>query len=158
MLTDRRQINRTTGVRQNPDQSKDHGPETHPILPRLLREPRAGARARAMARASPALALSPIAVGWGVSLVRGLWTGLCFIRTHHDIQDAFGTCVLMVNYWRASEASETLLVVVQWKTQYIYTYLYPVTRQRLVYKNYIPCCVGVIYSCFVGVINLAQFA
>ena len=27
-------------------------------------------------------------------------------------------------YWRASEASETLLVVVQWKTRYVYTYIY----------------------------------
>ena len=26
--------------------------------------------------------------------------------------------------WRASEASETLLVVVQWKTRYVYTYIY----------------------------------
>ena len=25
--------------------------------------------------------------------------------------------------WRASEASETLLVVVQWKTRYVYTYI-----------------------------------
>ena len=29
-----------------------------------------------------------------------------------------------VDYWRASEASETLLVVVQWKTRYVYTYIY----------------------------------
>ena len=28
------------------------------------------------------------------------------------------------NNWRASEASETLLVVVQWKTRYVYTYIY----------------------------------
>ena len=28
------------------------------------------------------------------------------------------------DYWRASEASETLLVVVQWKTRYVYTYIY----------------------------------
>ena len=27
-------------------------------------------------------------------------------------------------HWRASEASETLLVVVQWKTRYVYTYIY----------------------------------
>ena len=26
--------------------------------------------------------------------------------------------------WRASEASETLLVVVQWKTRFVYTYIY----------------------------------
>ena len=26
--------------------------------------------------------------------------------------------------WRASESSETLLVVVQWKTRYVYTYIY----------------------------------
>ena len=26
--------------------------------------------------------------------------------------------------WRASEASETLLVVVEWKTRYVYTYIY----------------------------------
>ena len=26
--------------------------------------------------------------------------------------------------WRASEASETLIVVVQWKTRYVYTYIY----------------------------------
>ena len=26
--------------------------------------------------------------------------------------------------WRASEASETLLVVVQWKTRYVYIYIY----------------------------------
>ena len=31
----------------------------------------------------------------------------------------------MNNYnWRASKASETLLVVVQWKTRYVYTYIY----------------------------------
>ena len=29
-----------------------------------------------------------------------------------------------VDNWRASEASETLLVVVQWKTRYVYTYIY----------------------------------
>ena len=28
------------------------------------------------------------------------------------------------NIWRASEASETFLVVVQWKTRYVYTYIY----------------------------------
>ena len=26
--------------------------------------------------------------------------------------------------WRAREASETLLVVVQWETRYVYTYIY----------------------------------
>ena len=29
-----------------------------------------------------------------------------------------------ISSWRASEASETLLVVVQWKTRYVYTYIY----------------------------------
>ena len=31
--------------------------------------------------------------------------------------------------WRASEASETLLVVVQWKTRYVYTYKYIEIRE-----------------------------
>ena len=31
---------------------------------------------------------------------------------------------LSISNWRASEASETLLVVVQWKTRYVYTYIY----------------------------------
>ena len=30
----------------------------------------------------------------------------------------------VVANWRVSEASETLLVVVQWKTRYVYTYIY----------------------------------
>ena len=30
----------------------------------------------------------------------------------------------LVSYWRASEESDTLLVVVQWKTRYVYTYIY----------------------------------
>ena len=37
--------------------------------------------------------------------------------------------------WRASEASETLLVVVQWKTRYVYTYIYIYVRH--VYMWYV---------------------
>ena len=37
----------------------------------------------------------------------------------------FRLCIgMLINYWRASEASETLLVVVQWKKRYVYTYIY----------------------------------
>ena len=31
--------------------------------------------------------------------------------------------------WRASKASETLLVIVQWKTRYVYTYIYIYIRE-----------------------------
>ena len=31
---------------------------------------------------------------------------------------------IYISYWRASEASETLLVVVQWKMRYVYTYIH----------------------------------
>ena len=32
--------------------------------------------------------------------------------------------ISVLDNWRASEASETLLVVVQWKTRYVYIYIY----------------------------------
>ena len=37
--------------------------------------------------------------------------------------------------WRASEASETLLVVVQWKTRYVYTqiYVYVIARVGVIF-------------------------
>ena len=38
--------------------------------------------------------------------------------------DVYFIETLVYGYWRASEASETLLVVVQWKTRYVYTYIY----------------------------------
>ena len=41
------------------------------------------------------------------------------------VSDINGLLFLFFLYnWRASEASETLLVVVQWKTRYVYTYIY----------------------------------
>ena len=40
-----------------------------------------------------------------------------------------------ISSWRASEASETLLVVVQWKTRYVYTYIYIYVRH--VYMWYV---------------------
>ena len=37
---------------------------------------------------------------------------------------------------RASEASETLLVVVQWKTQYVYTYIYRYVKHTFVARSW----------------------
>ena len=43
----------------------------------------------------------------------------------------------LVSYWRTTEASETLLVVVQWKTRYVYTYIYIyIARCEVVVKFY----------------------
>ena len=45
----------------------------------------------------------------------------------------------LMSYWRASEASETLLVVDQWKMRYVYTYICisyrPVSRSIVDIKN-----------------------
>ena len=42
-----------------------------------------------------------------------------FVLTEH-----ISSTITKILNWRASEASETLLVVVQWKTRYVYTYIY----------------------------------
>ena len=43
----------------------------------------------------------------------------------------------MTSYnWRASETSETLLVVVQWKTRYVYTYIYRYVKHTFVARSW----------------------
>ena len=45
--------------------------------------------------------------------------------------------ILILVCWRASEASETLLVVVQWKTRYVYTYVYIYIRESSINVKYL---------------------
>ena len=61
--------------------------------------------------------------------MRGLFIGITFYAGMLSYPAGFFILqyiiaqVVSIN-WRASEASETLLVVVQWKTRYVYTYIY----------------------------------
>ena len=56
------------------------------------------------------------------------------VTNYNIVRKYLRACVLRVD-WRASEASETLLVVVQWKTRYVYTYIYIYVRH--VYMWYV---------------------
>ena len=53
---------------------------------------------------------------------------VCFVRGkvggEETMYATFSKLIISMAYWRASEASETLLVVVQWETRYVYTYIY----------------------------------